>query len=258
MDKQSIHWCNAETLCAPKAIGGLCFQCPEALWLRLLKSLYFPGSDFLSSVKGSQSSWIWLSLCRARPLISHGAFKALGDGLKDEWKWKFTKNRAFSDSPRITDSANVATMCWNIWKARNDCAFHGAKPCSSITGANCVIDVSDWRTAAASRGSTNHPLPVPSPHSHPATSPLPCIPTRAIYCNGSFVDDVQKEAYDITLSNTSGQVTEGRADTFYCSSPIGYEARAIYEAAILAGQSHQPTNIHSDCLELVKAINGPR
>ncbi|CAN1181022.1 Uncharacterized mitochondrial protein AtMg00310 [Linum perenne] len=100
MDKQSIHWCNAETLCAPKAVGGLGFrdfryfnlalvvgkqawrilECPEALWVRLLKSLYFPSTDFLSSVKGPRPFWIWSSLCEARPLLSLGAFKALGDG----------------------------------------------------------------------------------------------------------------------------------------------------------------------------------
>ncbi|CAN1122548.1 Putative ribonuclease H protein At1g65750 [Linum perenne] len=460
MDKQSIHWCNAETLCAPKAVGGLGFrdfryfnlalvgkqawrilECPDALWVRLLKSLYFPSTDFLSSVKGSRPSWIWSSLCGARPLLSLGAFKVLGDGnnirissdpwlpnmpnlmftglsgshqyvsewiltnprgwdwstialycdenhmreiqripigppgLNDEWKWKFTKDGAFSvrsayhafkeymappaymgisqaetkqwkwlwslslppkilfflwrccknglatntnllrrncatsptcpvcnsqdetllhclflchhaqsswlsipgiptpgnsndrfftwfmalqDSPRTTDATNAAAMCWNIWKARNECVFRGAKPCPSFTGANCVIDANDWRTTSASRGPTSHTLTVPPPHSQPATNPPPCIPTRAIHCDGSFIDDVQKAAYGITISNTSGQVTEGRAGTFYCSSPIVSEARAIYEAAILASQSIEPSNILSDCLELVKAISGPR
>ncbi|CAN1269017.1 hypothetical protein LINPERPRIM_LOCUS13415 [Linum perenne] len=67
-----------------------------------------------------------------------------------------------------------------------------------------------------------------------------------------FVDDVQKAAYAITLSNIAGQVTDGRAGTFYCSSPV------VSEAAILASQSYEPITIFSDCLELVNAINDPR
>ncbi|CAN1764538.1 hypothetical protein LINPERHAP1_LOCUS9300, partial [Linum perenne] len=95
------------------------------------------------------------------------------------------------------------------------------------------------------------------PRSNLVASPPPSTSSRAIHRDGSFVDDVQKVAYSITLSNLARQVTDGKAGTFYCSSPVVSEARALYEAAILASQTYDPSTIYSDCFELVNAINGP-
>ncbi|CAN1273518.1 Uncharacterized mitochondrial protein AtMg00310 [Linum perenne] len=72
LTKRSIHWSNGETLCNAKKDGGLGFKKfsdfnlallakqgwriltnPEALWVRLLKSLYFPKTDFLQAKKGA-------------------------------------------------------------------------------------------------------------------------------------------------------------------------------------------------------------
>ncbi|CAN1848294.1 hypothetical protein LINPERHAP1_LOCUS38868 [Linum perenne] len=35
---------------------------PDQLWAKLIKGLYFPDKNFLSTVKGKKSSWIWASL----------------------------------------------------------------------------------------------------------------------------------------------------------------------------------------------------
>ncbi|CAN1244848.1 Putative ribonuclease H protein At1g65750 [Linum perenne] len=181
MEKGRTHWVKGDTICSPKDCGGLGFRefhsfnmalvakqawCilenPSALWVRLLKSLYFPKSDFLAAPKHYKASWIWSGICEARSLIDLGAFKVVGNGgnisitrdpwvytsispyvnldtgpftmvadwilenprrwdthtisqycneeeteaiikipighndLKDEWKWKFTRNGSFS------------------------------------------------------------------------------------------------------------------------------------------------------------------
>ncbi|CAN1278983.1 Uncharacterized mitochondrial protein AtMg00310 [Linum perenne] len=99
MKKKAIHWSNAETLCAPKAHGGLGFRDffhfnlaliakqawrllsnQDALWEKLLKSLYFRNTDFMSAKKHARPSWIWTSLLKARPVIQKGAFQVMGDG----------------------------------------------------------------------------------------------------------------------------------------------------------------------------------
>ncbi|CAN1137049.1 Uncharacterized mitochondrial protein AtMg00310 [Linum perenne] len=65
-------------------------QNPNALWVKLLKSLYFPKTSFMLSKKGWRPSWIWDSLCKAKGILSLGCFKAIGNGestfiSKDPW-----------------------------------------------------------------------------------------------------------------------------------------------------------------------------
>ncbi|CAN1787688.1 hypothetical protein LINPERHAP1_LOCUS17750 [Linum perenne] len=99
---------------------------------------------------------------------------------------------------------------------------------------------------------------VPLPHGQDVTNPPPSSPSWVIHFDGSFVSDVQQATYDVTISNTSEQVTDGRPETLYCSSPIVSDVVALHEAAKLAKDSLGPVTILSDCLELINAINGTR
>ncbi|CAN1161423.1 Putative ribonuclease H protein At1g65750, partial [Linum perenne] len=97
--KRFIHWSDCETLCLSKKEGGLGFRNfsdfnlallakqgwrimnnPNALWVRLLKSIYFPRRDFFNAKKGARPSWIWASIFKARDTIALGAIKGIGDG----------------------------------------------------------------------------------------------------------------------------------------------------------------------------------
>ncbi|CAN1268803.1 hypothetical protein LINPERPRIM_LOCUS13330 [Linum perenne] len=149
-------------------------------------------------------------------------------------------------------------MCWNIWKARNDLVFNGSKPCTTLTGSRTSSDLIDWRLAETSRTATSASPQVPLPHGQPVTNPPPSNPNWVIHCDGSFVSEVQKAAYGVTISNTSGQITDGRAGTLYCSSPIVSEAAALHEAAKLTKDYPGTIKILSDCLQIVNAINGSR
>ncbi|CAN1730166.1 Uncharacterized mitochondrial protein AtMg00310 [Linum perenne] len=140
-DKRTFHWCNFDTLCTPKAAGGLGFrdfrtfnsalvakqawrilESPEALWVRLLKSLYFPNTDFQKSVKGSRASWIWAGICGARHLLDMGALKVLGDGTNisihlDSWIPDLpTMNLPINTGPfsTVSEWINPSTRSWDI------------------------------------------------------------------------------------------------------------------------------------------------
>ncbi|CAN1263178.1 Uncharacterized mitochondrial protein AtMg00310 [Linum perenne] len=96
MMKRSIYWCNG-VFCDPKANGGLGFkiftdfnlallakqgwrilQNPDALWVRLLKSIYFPKGSFLTAKRGTRASWICASFFKAQNLVAMGAIKSVG------------------------------------------------------------------------------------------------------------------------------------------------------------------------------------
>ncbi|GLU18505.1 hypothetical protein SLE2022_348010 [Rubroshorea leprosula] len=65
-------------------------QNPNALWVRVLKSLYFPNSSFFDARKGSHPSWAWSSILRGRDLVQLGARWNVGNGqdiliYQDKW-----------------------------------------------------------------------------------------------------------------------------------------------------------------------------
>ncbi|CAN1128636.1 Putative ribonuclease H protein At1g65750 [Linum perenne] len=461
--KRSIHWSNGETFCLSKLEGGLGFRNftdfnlallakqgwrllknPKALWVRLLKSLYFPKRDFLSAKKGARPSWIWASIFKARDTISLGALKRIGDGstvdinydpwiptlprfmtpfngcpsrlvsdwihqdtrewkneeisrffspehsrailsipigpqgMEDDWKWSFMKNGEFSvrsayhakrkgngnlealrngnsnDNiwkwlwsltlpPKIkfflwrcakdslatkanlhkrkcslddtcpicqrpkentwhclftcpharevwsslspttsfslseTDFAQwifpcfsmageqetrrMAAILWNIWKSRNEKVFRGTDPNLFATSLKVSNDVELWKQCNK-RATPNQDYPqssnVPHYHSTPPRQlprPPPRIADIVIHCDGSFDKDSPKAAYGVVVTNTLGQVCDGKSGTFLCSSPMVAEAYAIKEAVNVAATRQVSTEIMSDCLSIVNVLN---
>ncbi|CAN1157596.1 Putative ribonuclease H protein At1g65750 [Linum perenne] len=461
MNKRSIHWSGAETLCNPKNEGGLGFRNfsdfnlallakqgwriltnPNALWVRLLKSLYFHNRDFLSAKRGARPSWIWSSIFKARDTVSLGALKILGDGstidinndpwiptlpkfltpfngcpnkfaselinedprswkedqiqrffspihtrailavpigpsgMEDEWNWSFTRKGLFSVSsayyakrkmsqsatptrggsdcnkiwkwiwslslppkikffiwrvskdvlatndnlfkrkcapnnfcplcPNVIESSwhclimcpharevwssffpsipiptyemdftnwffqifngagetsirTMAAVTWNIWKSRNEKVFSGTDPNLFATKLKTAQDMEDWKQCCTSAYDGTHPranlpqYPSTPPHSIPL--PPPRIPDLVIHCDGSFVKDSLRAAYGVVMTNSHGQVCDGRSGTFFCSSPIVAEAKAINEAISLAASRQVTTVIRSDCLSLINILN---
>ncbi|CAN1177335.1 hypothetical protein LINPERHAP2_LOCUS33046 [Linum perenne] len=53
---------------------------PEALWIKLLKGLYFPRSDFLQTARHHKAYWIWASIMEGRKALIQGLMKNIGDG----------------------------------------------------------------------------------------------------------------------------------------------------------------------------------
>ncbi|CAN1764979.1 hypothetical protein LINPERHAP1_LOCUS9496 [Linum perenne] len=67
----------------------------------------------------------------------------------------------------------------------------------------------------------------------------------------SFVNDSQEAAYGMVLSNIHREFCDRRSDTFFFSSPIIGEGRAILEAFQCATVLSSPVTILSDCKTLV-------
>ncbi|CAN1140139.1 Putative ribonuclease H protein At1g65750 [Linum perenne] len=459
LKKRAIHWANAETLCKPKSLGGLGFRDfhhfniallakqarrllsqQDALWVKLLKSIYFRKTDFMNAKKHARPSWIWSSLLQARETIKLGAFKVMGDGepinlssdpwipqlppmsiqvdtgpfevaadwiredtrewdrnpisqycpqyqtelicqipigprgMKDEWKWKYDKEGKFSVKsayhasresttssaqtglsfdtsagwkwiwalnlpPKIlffiwrccnntmatkanllrrqcapnpicevcsnyaetlhhclfscraairlwnkifvqdqplqsgipffswftalqnedhgdAKATKIAAYCWNLWKSRNELHFRGSYPTDDHILALINTDFEEWSNLCTS----NH-TPNLRPNSNPPTlCPPASIQSLTIHCDGSFLHDSQKAAYGMVISNSAGQIVDGKAGTFFCDSPRVSEAKALLEATKMAKSinSNGLFIIFSDCQELVSAINGPK
>ncbi|XP_062024599.1 putative ribonuclease H protein At1g65750 isoform X3 [Rosa rugosa] len=142
-----VHWLSWEKLGLPKEEGGLGFRClrdfnlallakvgwriiqqPEALWVQVLKGLYFPHCDFLSASKGSRASWAWSSILEGRNLLSdHALWQVLNGESISTWKDKWIPGilggrlsashlyaSEFDPFQRVADLVDWSSTSWNL------------------------------------------------------------------------------------------------------------------------------------------------
>ncbi|XP_021669677.2 uncharacterized mitochondrial protein AtMg00310-like [Hevea brasiliensis] len=142
-DSFNIHWLSWKRLTCSESLGGLGFKelnlfnaallakqawqvikNPEALWVRVLKGVYFSFSDFLRACKGNNCSWGWKSLLEGREALSKGLrWNVVGPSFLDAWNepwipslpsFKIQSARP-PDSPVIylANLINSATSDWD-------------------------------------------------------------------------------------------------------------------------------------------------
>ncbi|CAL1408646.1 unnamed protein product [Linum trigynum] len=149
--------------------------------------------------------------------------------------------------------SHVIFLCWNIWKARNECVFKNRIPWHPNVIMRTYKDLTEWTTCPR--------MPLlcsPSPQlrgAHSLTSPPPSNHNFVIHCDGSFLNDSQPAAYGVVVINHHGQVCDGRADTLLCSTPFEAETKALLEGLKLAQEYGTECVVQSDCQTLVKALN---
>lgn len=144
-----IHWLKGEDLCKPKWQGGMGFRDhrdfnlallakqawriitnPNAFWVRMLKGIYFPRTNFLNATRGARPSWVWSSLCQGRELLQKGLRWQIKSGKEVKFwtdKWvPSLHNFQIQSSTRTTDEqALVASFIhpiskeWDVQKLRH-------------------------------------------------------------------------------------------------------------------------------------------
>ncbi|CAL1397824.1 unnamed protein product [Linum trigynum] len=105
-----------------------------------------------------------------------------------------------------------------------------------------------------------HYVTCPSTSSRPRiissqSCPPPNLHHRRLHCDGSFDYESQEAAIGVVITNSIGQICDGRARKVICSSPIEAEACAMYEACRLAADDTIPSTVLSDSKILVDALN---
>ncbi|KAG7590131.1 Reverse transcriptase zinc-binding domain [Arabidopsis suecica] len=133
-------------MCLPKHQGGLGFrdialfnqallakqawrllQNPNCLFSKLIKSRYFPQSEFLDSCLGSRPSFGWRSIQHGRELLKHGLRKRVGNGESinvwtDYWlddnglRAPWIKNPIINIDLKVCDLIDARRRDWDIDK----------------------------------------------------------------------------------------------------------------------------------------------
>ncbi|KAJ1416724.1 Ribonuclease H-like superfamily [Sesbania bispinosa] len=134
-----VHWRAWNVLTKSKKDGGLGFKefstmnlahlakqawriinNPEALWVRILKSIYFPNNSFLQVKKKYGGSWIWSSLMEGRDFAKRNGQWLIANGRdihlwEDSWLWSKETLQQYSTGGdlRVADILNDADHTWD-------------------------------------------------------------------------------------------------------------------------------------------------
>ncbi|CAL1375471.1 unnamed protein product [Linum trigynum] len=148
---------------------------------------------------------------------------------------------------------HIVFLCWNIWKARNERTFKNRVLWPPNVCLQTFRERTEW-SSIPRPPSTNDASPTQLRGTHTSTNPPPSNHPLMIHCDGSFISDSQPATYGVVTSNHHGQVSDGRAETFLCSTPIEAEAKAHLEGIKLAQEYGTECTVFSDCQDLVKAL----
>lgn len=141
---KGIHWRSWDLLTRIKNEGGLGFkdletqnqavlanqawritQNPNALWVRVLKGIYFITQDFLLTPKKRNASWVWASILHGRELLVKQGRRLIGNGEKvDVWdhRWVSSGEKLIPEqgqqSMKVKNLMIESRKVWNVGKIR--------------------------------------------------------------------------------------------------------------------------------------------
>ncbi|KAG7583540.1 Reverse transcriptase zinc-binding domain [Arabidopsis suecica] len=180
---KNIHWQSWEKLCLPKDLGGLGFrdiqtfnqsllakqawrilQYPDCLFAKLMKSRYFPQSDFLDASVGTRPSFAWKSILHGRELLKQGLFKNVGNGKTfrvwidewiedaDGWRAPLRRNYFFNPDLRVSELIDWDKRDWDPQKLHNKSGDFSVKSAYWLASQSCNLQT---RLQAEQLPSTN-------------------------------------------------------------------------------------------------------
>ncbi|KAK4268822.1 hypothetical protein QN277_022056 [Acacia crassicarpa] len=127
-DGGKTHWKAWDIMTSSKSAGGMGFRDllsmnkallaktawrilkkPDDLWVRVLKSVYFPEDHFINAIKGYKASWCWSSIIEGRDFLRKNLQWDIGDGTDIRiWGDTWVPGDVFPARPRTTDVPIIA------------------------------------------------------------------------------------------------------------------------------------------------------
>ncbi|XP_015946638.1 uncharacterized protein LOC107471660 [Arachis duranensis] len=141
--ERGIHWKSWDKICVSKKDGGIGFKDlysqniahlakqawrildnPNAIWVQVLKAIYYPNKDFKDVKAGKAASWMWKSIIQGRDFLLRNGRWLIGNGSKvrieeDRWIMNMDKNVIIRNNDiKFVKDLIVEGEGWNMNKLR--------------------------------------------------------------------------------------------------------------------------------------------
>nr|XP_025651861.1 uncharacterized protein LOC112747868 [Arachis hypogaea] len=140
---RGIYWRSWDKICASKRDGGIgfknfysqniarlakqawrVFECPNAVWVQVLKVVYFPNEDFKVTKAGKGAYWIWKSIVHGKDFLLRNGRWLIGNAekmriLEDNWILNMKKSPdVMNDDVTFVKELISEGQGWNINELR--------------------------------------------------------------------------------------------------------------------------------------------
>ncbi|XP_004301407.1 PREDICTED: putative ribonuclease H protein At1g65750-like [Fragaria vesca subsp. vesca] len=164
---------------------------------------------------------------------------------------------------KLQDSCliKISFICWELWKCRCRSLYQGIKTHSGNSPSSSHPFPSNQthihRNPTAIIPSQDHPTTISTLENPNTTWKKPPVGSIKINFDAAWTSDTNLAGLRVVVRNPHGSLINGSSQCCCASSAIEAEAQAAVTALSLAKKySHLPTQIESDCQELVNIING--
>ncbi|XP_057426498.1 uncharacterized protein LOC130719921 [Lotus japonicus] len=277
--ERGIHWRSWEKLTLSKEEGGMGFRDfrfqnlailakqawrvltnPEALWVRVLKSIYFPSSNFLHAKLGCNPSWMWRSLLEGRDFITRFSRWAVGGGHSikvwgDNWLSSGDALIQPTNAPdlMVSDLVSPNGEGWNIDLIRG--TFQPDLALKILQTPRVFSQIQTMALAQPVKENTvkedNLPQTVRSVDWFP-----PHGNNLKINVDASWVANLPHASIGVLIRDKFSTLQAGSSAKIFASSTLTAEACAIREGLVLDHNLDCPQVVlESDNKQLVEACN---
>ncbi|KAJ1377536.1 Ribonuclease H-like superfamily [Sesbania bispinosa] len=273
-----VHWRAWSVLTKSKKDGGLGFKefsslnlahlakqawriinNPEALWVRILKSIYFPNNTFLQVKKKYGGSWIWSSLMEGRDFAKRNGQRLITNGRdihlwEDTWLWSKETLQPYSigGDLRVADILNVADHTWDQQFLSTNLPLAVAIKAKQ-TPIAWFQQKDKFYWPFSKDGLYTIKYGVASHWKRPLDG------TLKINTDAAWSEANRGGAISVIVRDHKGVLLGGHAKRVFTYSPLVAEALAIREAAMLAyNLNFNKVSFESDNLPIIEACRGER
>ncbi|KAM1476449.1 hypothetical protein ACFX15_037340 [Malus domestica] len=146
-------------------------------------------------------------------------------------------------------------ICWEIWKSRCNCIFHGSVPSPEYTAEKASRAAAEFFTITGSQGDPSTPLPNLTV-SHPHAWEPPSLGVIKANFDGACSRNSLQSGLGVVFRSSNGSIFNGVSSPCLSSSALQTEAKA----ALLAVRSVLDSNFsdvvfESDSKELIGSLN---
>ncbi|XVE89752.1 hypothetical protein DITRI_Ditri20bG0020100 [Diplodiscus trichospermus] len=269
-EERKIHWKNWLKLTLSKNLGGLGFrdlevfndallakqawrvlQEPNALWVKILKGLYFHDRDFFETRKGSRASWSWSSLLVGRDFLKD---KVLLQGVFFVSSGYHCLKQDLPVQLSDTASSSHTVNPKGIWNERCNVIYNKVQV--NVQGTLNKIKSAIYEFLSSHRPLLSCFRKKTKESNQVENWKAPLIGWIKFNCDGGYNPTLKKASIGVVVLDHEGRLIDGMSKVVNADNPLTAEAFEVNEGVKRAvNNGHTNVEFETDSVILCSAVS---